>query len=83
MWLADGWKDYEVIDSCRRRKAGTLGAVHPGTSGSAGDLGYTSHRQTLETSERHTITAVKKAAVNGNSSISRNSGKFSYKRSDL
>ena len=42
MWLADGWKDYEVIDS----------SEHPGSSGSAGDLGYTSHRQTLETSER-------------------------------
>ena len=40
MWIADGWKDYEVIDTSKRGKAGTMGKISPGTSGSPGDLGY-------------------------------------------
>lgn len=52
MWLADGWKDYEVIDSPDHLAQTNAGNIRT-----------------------HTITAVKKAAVNGNSSISRNSGK--------
>ena len=27
MWIADQWKDYEVIDCSKRRKGGTLGEI--------------------------------------------------------
>ena len=40
MWIADQWKDYEVIDYLQRRKTGTLGQLSAGSSGPAGHLGY-------------------------------------------
>ena len=74
MWLADGWKDYEVIDSSDGEKLERWGQyilVRPDPQ-VIWDTPRTDKRWKIRT---HTITAVKKAAVNGNSSISRNSGK--------
>ena len=74
MWLADGWKDYEVIDSSDGEKLERWGQyilVRPDPQ-VIWDTPRTDNAGNIRT---HTITAVKKAAVNGNSSISRNSGK--------
>ena len=51
MWLADGWKDYEVIDSSDGEKLERWGQyilVRPDPQ----VIWDTPHRQTLETSER-------------------------------
>ena len=40
MWIADNWKEYEVIDYFPWGKAGTLGQISSGPSGSSGDLGH-------------------------------------------
>ena len=40
MWIADQWKDYEVLDPLQRRKAGTLGRLSSRASRSAGHLEY-------------------------------------------
>ena len=39
MWLADGWKDYEVIDCSKGEKLERWG-VSSGAPGPSGDLGY-------------------------------------------
>ena len=83
MWLADGWKDYEVIDSSDGEKLERWGQyilVRPDPQ-VIWDTPRTDKR--WHNIRTHTITAVKKAAVNGNSSICRNSGKSSYKKSYL
>lgn len=41
MWIADGWKEYEVIDTSCGGEAGALGGLSSGETGSAGYLGYT------------------------------------------
>ena len=38
MWIADNWKDYEVID-CSKGKTGTLGRISSCSSGPQGHLG--------------------------------------------
>ena len=40
MWIADQWKDYEVLDTSSGRKAGTLGRLSSRASRSAGHLEY-------------------------------------------
>ena len=40
MWLADGWKDYEVIDCSKGEKLERWGRISSGAPGSSGDLGY-------------------------------------------
>ena len=45
MWIADHWKDYEVIDYLRWGKAGALGQVYPRPSRSAGHLEYTEEKR--------------------------------------
>ena len=52
MWIADNWKDYQVIDCCKRRKAGTMGRLYPRPSRPAGDLGYPENRQGMEIPQR-------------------------------
>ena len=46
MWIANQWKDYEVIDYFRRGEAGTLGEIHSCAAGSPGYLGYAEDRIT-------------------------------------
>ena len=41
MWIADGWKEYEVIDTSCGEKLERWGGLPSGASGPAGDLGYT------------------------------------------
>ena len=38
MWIADGWKDYEVIDCSEGEKLERWGELPPGSSGSSGHL---------------------------------------------
>ena len=45
MWIADGWKDYEVIE------AGALGRLSFGKTGSSGNLGHKQSSQRLENYE--------------------------------
>ena len=40
MWIADQWKDYEVLDTSERGKTGALGRLSPGAAGPPGDLEY-------------------------------------------
>ena len=49
MWIADGWKEYEVIDTS---KGGALGGLSSGSSGPAGNLGYSPQKPWLEAYER-------------------------------
>ena len=76
MWIADNWKDYEVIDCSKGEKLERWGdyiLVRPDTRRSSGTL----QRQTKDGNpETDTITEAKKAAVNGNFSVSRSSGRF-------
>ena len=39
MWIADGWKDYEVIDTSAGEKR-----LYFAAPGSAGDMGYPAQR---------------------------------------
>ena len=52
MWIADQWKDYEVIDCSKGEKAGALGKLYPGAPGSAGHLGHAQEQPLLEEDER-------------------------------
>ena len=40
MWIADGWKDYEVIDTSCGEKLERWGDYLRGEAGSAGYMGY-------------------------------------------
>ena len=63
MWIADGWKDYEVIDCSGGEKLERWGD-------------YILKRQTAGgIIQTHIITEVKKAAENGNSSAFRSNGR--------
>ena len=52
MWIADQWKDYEVIDCSKGEKLRALGKIYSGPSGSSGNLGYSEDGTRLETYER-------------------------------
>ena len=39
MWLADNWKEYEVID-CSEGEKLERWEIHPSSSGSSGNLGH-------------------------------------------
>ncbi len=39
MWIADGWKEYEVIDTSGV-KSWNAGEIYPGSPGPSGYLGY-------------------------------------------
>ena len=41
MWIANGWKEYEVIDTSKGEKLERWGKYLLSPSGSAGHLGYT------------------------------------------
>ena len=75
MWIADNWKDYEVIDCSKGEKLERWGdyiLVRPDPQ-----VIWTLQRQTKDGNpETDTITEAKKAAVNGNFSVSRSSGRF-------
>ena len=43
MWIADGWKDYEVIDTSAGEKLERWGDYFA-APGSAGDMGYPAQR---------------------------------------
>lgn len=75
MWIADGWKDYEVLDTSKGEKLERWGnylLVRPDPQVIWDTPGTTraGRRKTA------TITAAKRAAVSGNFSVSRNSGTF-------
>ena len=40
MWIADNWKDYEVIDCSKGEKLETMGRLYSGSSRPAGHLGH-------------------------------------------
>ena len=40
MWIADNWKEYEVIDCSNGEKLERWGRLHSRSSGPAGHLGY-------------------------------------------
>ena len=44
MWIAENWKDYEVIDCSKGEK---LGEISSGPSGSPGNLGHAKNRKRL------------------------------------
>ena len=44
MWIADQWKDYQVLDTSKGGKTGTLGRLSAGSSGPAGYLGQPRRR---------------------------------------
>ena len=72
MWLADGWKDYEVIDSSDGEKLERWGQyilVRPDPQ-VIWDTPRTDKRWKHPNAHYH-----RSKKVNGNSSISRNSGK--------
>ena len=75
MWIADNWKDYEVIDCSKGEKLERWGdyiLVRPDPQ-----VIWTLQRQTKDGNlETDTITEAKKAAANGNFSVSRSSGRF-------
>ena len=79
MWIADQWKDYEVIDCSKGEKLERWGdylLVRPDPQ----VIWDTPKRQTVAGNIRtDIITAVKKAVANGNFSIYRNSGRFIIK----
>ena len=52
MWIADNWKDYEVIDCFKRRKARALGRLSSRPSRPAGHLGHAEDRARLAQNER-------------------------------
>ena len=75
MWIADNWKDYEVIDCSKGEKLERWEIISwfVLTRRSSGTL----QRQTKDGNpETDTITEAKKAAANGNFSVSRSSGRF-------
>ena len=41
MWIANDWKDYEVIDTSGGEK---LEGLYPASSGPTGDLGYSEEK---------------------------------------
>ena len=70
MWVADGWEDYEVIDSSNGEKLERWGQyllVRPDP------------QVIWDTPKTRTITAAKKAVENGSSLIFRSSGRFTIK----
>lgn len=52
MWIANGWKEYEVIDTSCGEKLERWGEISPCPSGSAGNLGYTEDRARMAQDER-------------------------------
>ena len=64
MWIANDWKEYEVIDASCGEKLERWGQIHPGPSGSAGYLGYPKGKPWLENMNAHYHRS-KKEAVNG------------------
>lgn len=75
MWIADHWKDYEVIDTSSGEKLERWGdyvLVRPDPQ----VIWNTARRITAGENQTGTITEVLKAAGNGNFSSFRRSGKF-------
>lgn len=52
MWLADGWKDYQVIDCSKGEKLERWGEYLLVRPGPTGHLGYPKDPQRLEAHER-------------------------------
>ena len=75
MWIADNWKDYEVIDCSKGEKLERWGdyiLVRPDPQ----VIWDTPKTDKGWKSRNGTITEAKKAAANGNFSVSRSSGRF-------
>ena len=79
MWIADQWKDYQVLDTSKGEKLERWGDYLLVRPEPTGYLGYPEEESGLEKDELATTTAARRAAVNGNSSTCRNSGPFSTK----
>lgn len=78
MWIADQWKDYEVIDCSKGEKLerwGQYTLVRPDPQ-VIWDTPKTERGWKHMNGHYH---AARKAAGNGNSSVSRNSGRFIIK----
>ena len=74
MWIADNWKDYEVIDCSKGEKLERWGdyiLVRPDPQ-----VIWDTPKTDKGWKSRNTITEAKKAAANGNFSVSRSSGRF-------
>lgn len=52
MWIANNWKDYEVIDCSCGEKLERWGKLYACAPGPTGHLGYAQKRKRLETHER-------------------------------
>ena len=50
MWIAENWKDYEVLDTSKGENW-NAGRLYSGSSGPAGYLGYSENTERLETPE--------------------------------
>lgn len=74
MWIADGWKDYEVIDASQGEKLERWGKyilVRPDPQ----VIWDTPKQKRAGSKEMHITTEAVKAAENGNSLIYRSSGR--------
>lgn len=76
MWIADHWKDYEVIDCSDGEKLERWGDYILGAPRSPGHLEHPQNAKGLEANEWAITTAAQRAVANGSFSISPNSGRF-------
>ncbi len=51
MWIANDWKEYEVIDTSCGEKLERSGKIHAGTPGPTGDLGHPKDKPWMEKHE--------------------------------
>ena len=79
MWIADHWKDYEVLDTSSGEKLERWGDYISGASGQSQVIWKTPHDRLRAGSRRTVITTeVPRAAENGSSSICRMNGAIHY-----
>ena len=57
MWIADNWKDYELIDASNGEKSGALGAAHSRAARPAGHMGHAAQPPPLEASATRATAA--------------------------
>ena len=65
MWIADGWKDYEVLDTSKGEKLERVGDYLLVRPGSAGDLGYKRVNLGWRRKKRTLSIEAVRAAANG------------------
>ena len=77
MWLADQWKDYEVLDTSNGEKLEQLGRLFSGKTRPTGSMGHP--KKLSGRSQMDIITEATKAVDSGNSLIFLRHGIFSTK----